>query len=554
MGIKAKIISLIMGLIILVTISLGLIFLIDFNKVINKDLKLFHLSILDIKKDELVNKMDLADHIIEMYYQKSTPIYMQSVVEKDLKLKQDMLFSQLNGLYNYYKDKLSEEQLKQLLLLDIKNTRYSNNGYFWVNDFGYQMIMHPIKPEYDGKSFVNTPKVPFVELAVNKLEETRKNQAFIQYQFYNPATKKYEFKVSLVRVFKPYEWIIGTGKYISDVTKNIQKQVIEDIKSLRYGQNGYFWINDLNSTIIMHPIKEELDNKNLKNTKGYEFLVNAIEKLKKSKKDEIFIQYKFLNPVTGKVEDKFAIIKLFRPWGWVIGTGTYLTDIEYIDKEMKKTYKDIEYDVIYKIILISIIVIIIAILLGSYLTAIWIIKPMENLSHSKEYFEEISHIDYLTKVRNRRSFFEKGKEVVELAKQNNVTICALMIDIDFFKKVNDTYGHKAGDAVLKAMSDKISSMIRDTDIFGRLGGEEFAILMLNCDEEKLFKTAEKIRKEIEKFSLNFEDKVINFTISIGAYLGSNESSLDSILEKADELLYKAKNNGRNRVEINESKH
>ena len=86
-----------------------------------------------------------------------------------------------------------------------------------------------------GKIFINTPKVPFVQLGVDALKKCNCDKTFIKYQFYNPATKKYEFKVSLVRVFKPYNWIIGTGSYISNITKQIQDNTLDSIKHLRYG-------------------------------------------------------------------------------------------------------------------------------------------------------------------------------------------------------------------------------------------------------------------------------------------------------------------------------
>jgi methyl-accepting chemotaxis protein len=79
------------------------------------------------------------------------------------------------------------------------------------------MVMHPIKPQFDGKTFINTPKVPFVQLGVDALKKSNKNWAIIKYKFYNPATKKYEEKMSIVKLFKPWNWVIGTGTYLKDI-------------------------------------------------------------------------------------------------------------------------------------------------------------------------------------------------------------------------------------------------------------------------------------------------------------------------------------------------
>jgi len=99
----------------------------------------------------------------------------------------------------------------------------------------YKMVMHPIKPEFDGKTFIHTPKVPFVELGVNALKKSNKDYAFIKYKFYNPATKRYEEKLSIVRKFKPWNWVIGTGTYLQDIKDTINKMrenANKEIKSL----------------------------------------------------------------------------------------------------------------------------------------------------------------------------------------------------------------------------------------------------------------------------------------------------------------------------------
>jgi methyl-accepting chemotaxis protein len=534
---------------VLLTLSLSIIFFNGLNKVVNKNIDLFHNSIIDIKKEELINKMDLATHIIELYYKNSLPIYMKAVVEKDLKTQSEQLFSQLNNIYKQYKNILPQKELKQLLISIVKNARYGKNGYFWINDFNYKMVMHPIKPEYDGKIFINTPKVPFVELAVNALKN--KDESFIRYKFYNPATKKYEYKVSLVKVFKPYNWIIGTGKYLSDITQNVQQKVLNDLKHLRYGKNGYFWVNDINYKMIMHPIKPEYNGKYFKNDKKVPFVQLGVDKLLKTHKNQVFIEYEFYNPATKKYEKKLSIVRLFKPWGWVIGTGTYLNDIQKTNEKVKLAYKNIEYDLAKKAIVSSLIILIIAILVAYYFTVFWIVNPMKELDHTAHYFEEIAYIDHLTKIDNRRSFFEKSAKIIELARRNKLDVGMLMIDIDFFKRINDTYGHKAGDEVLKAVSQAISEVIRESDLLGRIGGEEFALLVVNCNKENLEKVAQKVRKAVEDVIVEYKEAKINITISVGAYLANDEDDIDEMLKKADELLYKAKENGRNRVEVSE---
>jgi diguanylate cyclase (GGDEF)-like protein len=299
----------------------------------------------------------------------------------------------------------------------------------------------------------------------------------------------------------------------------------------------------------MHPIKPEYNNKIFKNNKQVPFVELGIKKLLETKKDQVFIKYSFYNPATKQYEDKLSLVKLFKPWGWIIGTGTYLNDIRFVNEKIKKVYKNTAEELIKQIILINIVILIIAILIGYYFTITWIIKPMKELYNTAHHLEEIAYIDYLTKVDNRRSFFEKAAKMIGLARRNHFIISILMVDIDFFKNINDSYGHEAGDEVLKVVSQKISKTIRESDLVGRIGGEEFAVLLVNCNKENLIKVAEKIRKVIEETIVDYKGNKINITISIGAYVSKENEHLEDMLQKADELLYKAKENGRNRVEI-----
>ena len=124
----------------------------------------------------------------------------------------------------------------------------------------------------------------------------------------------------------------------------------------------------------------------------------------------------------------------------------------------------------------------------------------------------------------------------------------LMIDIDYFKKINDTYGHLAGDFILKKVAEIMKSLIRDTDICGRFGGEEFIIALPNTKIIGALRLAERIRKTIENTSFDYNGKKIKITLSIGVTSASKNDSIYSLIERADEALYEAKRKGRNRVE------
>lgn len=153
--------------------------------------------------------------------------------------------------------------------------------------------------------------------------------------------------------------------------------------------------------------------------------------------------------------------------------------------------------------------------------------------------------DSLTGIYNRRKFFELGETL--LANTDGM-LAALMIDVDYFKQVNDTYGHQAGDAVLKQLAARVTQMLPDSAVFGRLGGEEFAVLFPAEQERRAELLAESIRQNVAAERIKTEGSAeFACTVSIGVGTGDREDSLDTLLKIADDMLYRAKKNGKNRV-------
>jgi diguanylate cyclase (GGDEF)-like protein/PAS domain S-box-containing protein len=172
-------------------------------------------------------------------------------------------------------------------------------------------------------------------------------------------------------------------------------------------------------------------------------------------------------------------------------------------------------------------------------------KYFKNLSHSQR---ELANTDHLTGIYNRRFFFDFAKKLIKISSRTSSPISMMMIDIDFFKKINDTFGHLIGDEIIKYLTKNIETFLRKSDLFARLGGEEFVILLPETDLTSSLIIAEKIRMLFVENIYKKDDILIPFTISIGVYQYKNEALLEQFIQKADEALYKAKNKGRNRVE------
>jgi diguanylate cyclase (GGDEF)-like protein/PAS domain S-box-containing protein len=161
--------------------------------------------------------------------------------------------------------------------------------------------------------------------------------------------------------------------------------------------------------------------------------------------------------------------------------------------------------------------------------------------------ENMAFRDSLTGLPNRRYIELKIKQALEEAQQFGRVFGLLMLDIDHFKQVNDTHGHDAGDAVLKAVSETIGKTLRETDIVARWGGEEFLVLLAGVGPATLCDLAERCRVLVNSTRAILADGIVSVTISVGATLLTNSDSIESAIKRADELLYSGKSNGRNRT-------
>jgi two-component system, cell cycle response regulator len=167
------------------------------------------------------------------------------------------------------------------------------------------------------------------------------------------------------------------------------------------------------------------------------------------------------------------------------------------------------------------------------------------------YHDEIyrlTTVDGLTQVHNRRYFDEAIERELSRCRRYGRALSLLLIDVDHFKRINDTFGHLAGDAVLKEVAWAIQKRIRKEDLLSRYGGEEFAVLSPEIDQKGAHAMGEKVRKVIEKHEFSFDGEVIPVTVSGGvSSLGKKSDDAAALVQRADEKLYEAKESGRNKV-------
>lgn len=182
------------------------------------------------------------------------------------------------------------------------------------------------------------------------------------------------------------------------------------------------------------------------------------------------------------------------------------------------------------------------------------LRVLENLAHlaaSEFELREFAHRDALTGALTRRYFLTESARMCELARQKRLDVSVIMLDVDHFKAVNDQFGHASGDEVLRSLTAACTANLRDIDLVGRLGGEEFAVAIAHpC--ETAARTAERLRRAISRLQFTFDDAPMRITASFGvAPVRPGESDLAPALARADKALYRAKAEGRDRVVVSD---
>ncbi|MBN9364608.1 MULTISPECIES: sensor domain-containing diguanylate cyclase [unclassified Devosia] len=179
-----------------------------------------------------------------------------------------------------------------------------------------------------------------------------------------------------------------------------------------------------------------------------------------------------------------------------------------------------------------------------------ILTELAHVAMNELELRRLASTDALTGVSSRRAFKDEAGKFVALARRHRSALSCIAFDLDHFKSVNDTYGHAAGDQVLSAVSQLVGNQLRRTDLFGRLGGEEFAVLLPHTDQHRAYEAAEKLRLAIRTLKIPGSHPPIAVSASLGiASLDPVGDDIDSLLQKADEALYAAKRAGRNRSAV-----
>ncbi|MBK8185435.1 MAG: GGDEF domain-containing protein [Candidatus Competibacteraceae bacterium] len=180
-----------------------------------------------------------------------------------------------------------------------------------------------------------------------------------------------------------------------------------------------------------------------------------------------------------------------------------------------------------------------------------VMELLFKIYHLERKMRGLAVYDSLTGFLRRHFLFQNAAVVLKLAKRENKTLCVLAIDLDHFKQINDRYGHAAGDEVLKSFAFTVRTVLRGSDLVGRIGGEEFIVVLPGASTENALHLAEHLHAHIKESIVRYGEYSIDYTVSIGLASSSKSEteSIETLFSQADKALYLSKKNGRNRTSI-----
>ncbi|MFH0782506.1 MAG: methyl-accepting chemotaxis protein [Pseudomonadota bacterium] len=396
-------------------------------------LELINSTMQNDKKEKLTDLVRNTFEILSTQYQTAhDTTKIAKAYESELQSVVNLAFTSVQAIYN--EEGPSEQSKKDQAMKVIKSMRYAGDNYLWINDMKPTMVMHPMKPAMDGTD-LSTYKDPNGKFLFNEFVKVcaKDGQGFVDYMWPKPGKDKPVAKLSYVKLFKPWNWVIGTGVYLETAEKYFMDQAKQQIGNLRFGPDGkdYFFILDTSGKMVMHPIKPSMndtDQTDSRDPKGKPLFQEMIRVCREN--GQGFVDYLWPKPGETEPVSKLSYVQLFKEWGWIVGTGIYVDDI---DKAMAKQRQGVAATLAQQKTLITAIVSAMILVVGGLLIfmATRIAKPIRA---TDAFFKDISEGQGDLTARLKVS---SNDEIGDMAKSFNV----------FADKLQGMVGYIAEEAV-----------------------------------------------------------------------------------------------------------
>jgi len=508
--------------------------------------------------------------------------YEKSIIKEELhkRIKQ-RVYNARNialNLYDKYHKTLPEEELKKIIINALRPLLWNEGeSYIWIMNYDGVIFL---APEYlrhlEGSSIIDLKDANGREVIKEEIALCKSAGEGFLWDTFSRADedpeKQFE-QLAFVKAFGHYDWYFGSSEYLDTAIKQANAMLHKKISTISSQNNDHIFIINYKGDILLHPMDSSFEGKNIFTSEDHHLakMVPAFNDVLKRKLNG-FVSYEMSNHRSHRLEKKTSYIKQIPDTQWIIGSGFFDSDIANVVREEKEKILQSKSAARNKMLGLGIVLIILSFLI-SLLISKWIknkfsiyeatIKSnnteLKKLNESLEYkveertyklkeanekLEKLATTDALTQIYNRYYFMESIEAEVKRFHRYHNIFSLIMFDIDYFKQINDNYGHNKGDEVLVTISRLVETSLRDTDTLFRFGGEEFMVILPETGLDEAYEIADRMRLLIERHDFGLESAT---TISIGVVSFQDGDTVDSIVSKADTLLYHSKDEGRNSI-------
>jgi len=472
----------------------------------------------------------------------------------------------IETLYDQYAESLSGPELKLLISESLSNFYFADSNSYYVlfsEKQGSSEII-PLLP----LSRSTRASIEQEHLLISKLKTRGRG-------FFRLAEAEFaDEKLLYIERFESLGLIIATVERIGRFRAQLQTQALDRLRDYRFGKDGYLFVYSDDGRYLMNPHSPALAGRRVDTINDVdgkpiweEFLAAA------NAPEGRFVRYRWTRPGSDIPVDKLTFAKPYSQWGWVIATGVYVDDMvqaaeadqQALNERMGHTLERTMIIVVAMLVFTFLVTLLIArytsrllrryhqqLLHQNAQLSVWntrlehgIAQRTQELELKNRELNRLSTTDALTGLSNRLRLDQFFEKVLNGARRYDRVFSVVLMDLDRFKNINDTWGHQIGDQVLIKVGQLIEDSIRDADIVGRWGGEEFLVILPETGPDQAETVAESLRKRIADIEL---ESVPVVTCSFGVTSYRDGDSAERMLARADEALYQAKRQGRNLVE------
>jgi len=409
----------------------------------------------------------------------------------------------------------SKKELKKTIKEVLGAIRYNNGrGYYYIYDYKTKIVLsHPIQ-KLVGVNFTNfkDKRGTLILKGDEIIANSENGEGFKHLYFAKPSQPDQEFeKINYMKYIKELNWIVGTGEYIEDAKKELQAKVLERIEKKRYAENEYFWVHNIDYTLLAHPFRKEYIGKsdeNLTDSQGTKIIQLFIKNAKNSK-NGAFVEYFWQKPNQTTNQRKLSYVKLVKDWNWVIGTGIYLNEIEALIKKSKNQIEQEAHDLYISLLSMIAVSLLFVTIISYYLSKqsgnLFNIYKNDLEGKINKAVKENTKKDKMIQQQNKLA--SMGEMIGNIAHQWRQPLNALNINI---QNLDDDY---ADDLINEEFIDEFINKNREIIEFMSHTIDDFRNFFRIDKEKSLFSVKDAIEKvlSIQSAVLKNHEIEVNFT-------------------------------------------